>query len=191
MMKKSARMIRLAICSCRAFLGIPVFASGNLHKNPGFTPLGGPSIYPAWRIQVLSRSASLGFTPQQRRLRRYSGAAGVYRLADGFCGNAAVDTAVAEALRQDEAQGAAACFFIELHFVEDIGGGDVSRDGGRQVVSGKEGGGAGGVCLADAVKDDAKAGGDDAADGHRFAVFPALVVGQGFEGVAEGVAVVE
>ncbi|WP_225757415.1 hypothetical protein [Cardiobacterium sp. Marseille-Q4385] len=45
--EKILRMIRLAICSCRSFLGIPVFASGNLHKNPGFIPLGEPSIYPA------------------------------------------------------------------------------------------------------------------------------------------------
>jgi len=44
--EKILRMIRLAICSCRAFLRIPEFASGNLHKNPGFIPLGEPSIYP-------------------------------------------------------------------------------------------------------------------------------------------------
>ena len=43
------RMIRLAIYSCRAFLGIPVFVSGSLHKNPGFIPLDRPSVYTAWR----------------------------------------------------------------------------------------------------------------------------------------------
>ena len=52
------RMIRLAIYSCRAFLGIPVFVSGNLHKNPGFIPLDRPSVYTAWRTQHLSRLAA-------------------------------------------------------------------------------------------------------------------------------------
>ena len=43
--EKILRMIRLAICSCRAFLRIPEFASGNLHKNPGFIPLGERAVF--------------------------------------------------------------------------------------------------------------------------------------------------
>ena len=128
---------------------------------------------------------------KRRKCWTRSSTAGVYRLADGFRSDAAINAAVAEVLRQDKAQDAAARFFVELHFVEDGSSGDLSRDGGRQVVSGKKRGGAHGVCVTDAVKDDAKAGSDDAADGHRFAVFPALVMGQRFKGVAEGVAVVE
>ena len=31
--------------------------------NPVFTPLDGPSIYPAWRAQYLSRLATPAFTP--------------------------------------------------------------------------------------------------------------------------------
>ena len=31
--------------------------------GPGFTPLGGPSVYAAWRAQVLRRLAGPGFTP--------------------------------------------------------------------------------------------------------------------------------
>ena len=85
----------------------------------------------------------------------------------------------------------AACFFVELHFVADGVGTDVCRDGGRQAKGGKEGGGAVGVCLADAPQAGGKAAGDDAAHRHAFAVFPALVGGERFERVAEGVAEVE
>ena len=117
--------------------------------------------------------------------------AGIYRRRNIGRADVAVDAAGAETLRQDEAQLAAACFFIELHFVADGICADVCRHGRGQGKGGEQGGGAVSIGSADAPQAGSEAAGDNAADGDAFAVFPALVGGERFEGVAEGVAEVE
>ena len=85
----------------------------------------------------------------------------------------------------------ATCFFVELHFVADGIAADVCRHGCWQTEGGEQGSGAVGLRRADASQTGGKAAGDDAANGNAFAVFPALVGGECFERVAEGVAEVE
>ena len=102
-------------------------------------------------------------------------------VADDFCG--------ADPCGQDEGAGAAAVLFVACGEGYELSGGGF--EGRERAVAEDELGDAVSIFCSDRVAGAGYVEGGDAAPGYGFAVEKLLVVGGGFDGMADGVAEVE